>query len=92
MNNPLFTGDGRYALGMSFAIEEIVPEMMQSFKDMADPEVIKASLYCDRLRDAMKGCRSPQQCREGLTEELRRLAREIATEGTHLNKLVTRTE
>ncbi|MFY0562347.1 AHH domain-containing protein [Archangium lansingense] len=45
MNNPLLTGDGRYALGMSFAIEEIVPEMMQSFKDMADPEVIKASLY-----------------------------------------------
>ena len=45
MNNPFLTGGGRYALGMSFAIEEIVPEMMQSFKDMADPEAIKASLY-----------------------------------------------
>jgi hypothetical protein len=45
MNNPVLTGDGRYTLGMSFAIEEIVPEMMQSFKDMADPEAIKASLY-----------------------------------------------
>jgi hypothetical protein len=45
MNSPVLTGDGRYALGMSFAIEEIVPEMMQSFKDMADPEAIKASLY-----------------------------------------------
>jgi HNH/ENDO VII superfamily nuclease len=45
MNNSVLTGDGRYALGMSFAIEEIVPEMMQSFKDMADPEAIKASLY-----------------------------------------------
>nr|WP_225413492.1 AHH domain-containing protein [Stigmatella hybrida] len=45
MNNPLLTGDGRYALGMSFAIEEIVPEMMQSFKDMTDPEALKASLY-----------------------------------------------
>jgi hypothetical protein len=45
MNNPLLTGDGRYALGMSFAIEEVVPEMMQAFKDMADPEAIKASLY-----------------------------------------------
>ncbi|QRN97351.1 AHH domain-containing protein [Archangium violaceum] len=45
MNDPVLTGDGRYALGMSFAIEEIVPEMMQSFKDMADPEAIKASLY-----------------------------------------------
>jgi hypothetical protein len=37
--------DGRYALGMSFAIEQIVPEMMQSFQGMADPEAIKASLY-----------------------------------------------
>jgi hypothetical protein len=45
MNNPVLTGDGRYALAMSFAIEEIIPEMMQSFKDMADPEAIKASLY-----------------------------------------------
>jgi hypothetical protein len=45
MNSPVLTGDGRYALGMSFAIEEIVPEMMQAFKDMADPEAIKASLY-----------------------------------------------
>jgi len=45
MNSPVLTGDGRYALGMSFAIEEMVPEMMQSFKDMADPEAIKASLY-----------------------------------------------
>ncbi len=45
MNSPVLTGDGRYALGMSFAIEEIVPEMMQSFKDMADPEALKASLY-----------------------------------------------
>jgi hypothetical protein len=45
MNSPALTGDGRYALAMSFAIEEIVPEMMQSFKDMADPEAIKASLY-----------------------------------------------
>ncbi len=46
----------------------------------------------DRLRDAMKGCRSLQQCGEALTTELRRLAREISTEGTHLNKLVTRAD
>jgi hypothetical protein len=45
MNTLVLTGDGRYALGMSFAIEEIIPEMMQSFKDMADPEAIKAALY-----------------------------------------------
>ena len=45
MNNPVLTGDGRYALAMSFAIEEIVPEMMQAFQDMADPEALKATLY-----------------------------------------------
>lgn len=45
MNRPILTGDGRYVLGMSFAIDEILPEMMQSFKDMADPEALKASLY-----------------------------------------------
>jgi hypothetical protein len=45
MNSPILTGDGRYALGMSFAMEEVVPEMMEAFKDMADPEAIKATLY-----------------------------------------------
>jgi hypothetical protein len=45
MNSPVLTGDGRYALGMSFAIEAIVPEMMEAFEDMADPEAIKVSLY-----------------------------------------------
>ncbi len=45
MNSPVLTGDGRYALGMSFAMEEVVPEMMEAFKGMADPEAIKASLY-----------------------------------------------
>ncbi|MDY7232538.1 AHH domain-containing protein [Hyalangium rubrum] len=45
MTHPVLTGDGRYALAMSFAIEEVVPEMMQAFKDLADPEAIKATLY-----------------------------------------------
>jgi len=45
MNSPVLTGDGRYALGMSFALEEVIPEMMEAFKDMADPEALKASLY-----------------------------------------------
>jgi len=45
MNSPVLTGDGRYALGMSFAMEEVVPEMMEAFKGMADPEALKASLY-----------------------------------------------
>jgi hypothetical protein len=33
-----------------------------------------------------------QQCREALTAELRRLAREISTPGSDLNKLVARSE
>jgi hypothetical protein len=44
VNNPVLTGDGRYALAMSFALEEVIPEMMESFKGMADPEAIKASI------------------------------------------------
>jgi hypothetical protein len=44
MNRPVLTGDGRYALAMSFALEEVIPEMMEAFKDMADPEAIKASI------------------------------------------------
>jgi hypothetical protein len=44
----------------------------------------------DRLAEAMETCRTMQQCREALTAELRRLAREISTPGTRLNTLVTR--
>jgi len=44
MNSPVLTGDGRYALAMSFALEEVIPEMMDAFKDMADPEAVKASI------------------------------------------------
>ncbi|MFY0575780.1 AHH domain-containing protein [Cystobacter fuscus] len=36
--------DGRYALAMSFALDEVIPEMMEAFKGMADPEAIKASI------------------------------------------------
>ena len=46
----------------------------------------------DRLNGAMNGCRTMQQCRIALTAELKRLARQISTEGTELNKLVTRHE
>lgn len=45
-----------------------------------------------RLFEAMGRCRSMIQCREALTEELLRLARELSTEGSRLNKLVTRSE
>ncbi len=44
-----------------------------------------------RLSEATEECSAVQQCREALTAELRRLAREIATEGSDLHKLVTRT-
>jgi hypothetical protein len=44
----------------------------------------------ERLFDATQRCRSMQECRKALTVELGRLAREISTEGTKLNKLVTR--
>jgi hypothetical protein len=44
LNNPVLTGDGRYAVAMSFAIEEVIPEMMEAFRGMADPEAIKASI------------------------------------------------
>ncbi len=44
----------------------------------------------ERLARATEGCRSMAQCREVLTAELQRLARQISTEGTELNRLVTR--
>ncbi|MCP3142614.1 AHH domain-containing protein [Pyxidicoccus xibeiensis] len=44
----------------------------------------------NRLTEATEDCRSMRQCREALTSELKRLARQISTPGTELNKLVTR--
>lgn len=46
----------------------------------------------DRLNSAMRDCGTMSQCREALTRELRMLARQISSEGTRLNKLVTRQE
>jgi hypothetical protein len=43
-----------------------------------------------RLARATEDCSTMQQCREALTAELKRLAREISTPGTELHKLVTR--
>jgi hypothetical protein len=45
-----------------------------------------------RLIAATRRCSTMQQCREAVTAELNRLGREIATPGTRLNKLVTRSE
>jgi hypothetical protein len=42
------------------------------------------------LDDATASCRSVMECRAALTDELRRLARQIATPGTEVNQLVTR--
>ncbi|MDC0711723.1 AHH domain-containing protein [Stigmatella sp. ncwal1] len=41
------------------------------------------------LLDATVNCRSVMECREGLTRALKALAKEIATPGTELNRLVT---
>jgi transposase len=43
-----------------------------------------------RLNEAVEDCSSIKQCRESLTKALRDLADEIATEGTKLNRLITR--
>ncbi|RKI59069.1 hypothetical protein D7X55_26185 [Corallococcus sp. AB049A] len=44
----------------------------------------------ERLRLATSTCRTIQQCRVDLTEALRLLAKELTTENSWLNKLVTR--
>ncbi|WP_338052948.1 AHH domain-containing protein [Pyxidicoccus trucidator] len=46
----------------------------------------------ERLVEATRTCRSIQQCRAALTAELKRLSRQIATPGTELNNLVTRSQ
>jgi hypothetical protein len=47
-------------------------------------------LIFEALDAATATCRSVVACREALTGQLRKLAREIATPGTELNQLVTR--
>ncbi|ADO72551.1 conserved uncharacterized protein [Stigmatella aurantiaca DW4/3-1] len=53
------------------------------------PQEYRERIY-NRLDEATKGCSSIEQCRKALTAELERLAKQISTEGTSLNKLVTR--
>jgi hypothetical protein len=55
------------------------------------PERYHQRVY-DRLDEAIRGCRSVEQCRQGLVSELRKLAEEAATKGSGLNKLLTRSE
>ncbi|MGZ3461761.1 MAG: AHH domain-containing protein, partial [Archangium sp.] len=45
-----------------------------------------------RLGDAVKGCETTAQCRDALTRELGKLAKELKRAGSRLNKLVTRTQ
>ena len=44
-----------------------------------------------RLSNSVRDCRTMEQCRKALTAELGQLGQEIATPGSDLNKLVTRT-
>nr|WP_225413205.1 AHH domain-containing protein [Stigmatella hybrida] len=44
-----------------------------------------------RLNNATLLCRSMRKCGESLVRELQKLAKDIVTEGSELNKLVTRT-
>jgi hypothetical protein len=47
-------------------------------------------LVLKELDEATQTCRSVVDCREALTGALRKLAKQIATQGTELNRLVTR--
>ncbi len=53
------------------------------------PEEYHAEVH-RRLDEATTGCRSMLQCRDALIKELQDLAKEIYTEGSELNRLVTR--
>ncbi|MFL5348261.1 MAG: AHH domain-containing protein [Hyalangium sp.] len=62
-----------------------------STKGGPHPQAYHEEVY-ERLDRATSTCRTLQQCQQALTAELQRLAREISTQGSRLNKLVTRTE
>ncbi|MFP2897850.1 hypothetical protein [Corallococcus sp. 4LFB] len=44
VENPTVTGDGRYALAMALAQGVVRDEMMDAFKDMADPQAMMAAV------------------------------------------------
>jgi hypothetical protein len=60
-------------------------------EDTPHPQRYHERVY-SRLEEATKGCRKMAECREALVNEFRRLAKEAATKGSGLNKLLTRTE
>ncbi|MFP2957541.1 hypothetical protein ACLEPN_06830 [Myxococcus sp. 1LA] len=44
VESPTVTGDGRYALAMALAQGAVLDEMMDAFKDMADPQAMMAAV------------------------------------------------
>jgi len=44
VENPTVTGDGRYALAMALAQGIVLDEMMDAFKDMADPQAMMSAV------------------------------------------------
>ena len=44
VENPTVTGDGRYALAMALAQGVVWDEMMDAFKDMADPQAMMSAV------------------------------------------------
>ncbi|WP_090484789.1 AHH domain-containing protein [Myxococcus virescens] len=48
------------------------------------------ALVFARLRDATRACRTVESCRKALTSALNEMAEEVITQGTELNRLVTR--
>ncbi|NPC74703.1 hypothetical protein D7Y27_34045 [Corallococcus sp. AB004] len=44
VESPTVTGDGRYALAMALAQGVVMDEMMDAFKDMADPQAMMAAV------------------------------------------------
>ncbi len=44
VESPTVTGDGRYALGMALAQGVVLDEMMDAFKDMADPQAMMTAV------------------------------------------------
>ncbi|QRK11175.1 AHH domain-containing protein [Archangium violaceum] len=55
------------------------------------PEEYHQEVY-ERLERAVRRCETTAQCREALTRELGKLAEQLKSVGSKLNKLVTRTE
>ncbi|WP_404373393.1 hypothetical protein ACIHQR_19400 [Corallococcus coralloides] len=44
VEHPTVTGDGRYALAMAMAQDAVLGEMMDAFKDMADPQAVMSAV------------------------------------------------